>query len=274
MVAQRLYQVASGQVSSTGAITFTFPPVPQGSVWTGSITVYAPPSLSGPSSGDPGGGLYQAEWSLTRNSTPLLSYTGEAIVYDVQAVAQEVLKLAGLGLRPLATVTAVWTGYSIEAESAPLLYPRLYGGQNAYTQVYSSGDPGDPLDVTHVPDPAKIQVATALLTTSAAAQSTILIQDQTGATYRLWSLAISAAAANNAAASVTGIVLASFIATTGGTVILETEPIVLASDSQVSSTSLDMYGFTLPSGFGLTLQTGAFAGSAARVNATAVYEQL
>lgn len=274
MTAQRLYQIVSGQANANGAISFTFPPVPQGSVWTGAITIYAAHHLVGPSGGDTGGQLYGAEWSLTRNGSPLLSYTGEAIIYDVQAVGQEVVALSAVGVQPLAQLTAVWTGYSMEAASAPYLSPRLYGGQNAYTQVYTSG-PGAPLDVAPTPAPAGVQVASAALGTSSSAQSVPLLA-ATGVIYRLWNITVSASAANSSATSTTGIILAAFVATTAGTpmTILETEPIVLANDSNTASNTIDMRGFTLPSGQGLTLNVSAFGGSAARVNATVVYDIL
>lgn len=123
---QRLYQQTSQALSNPsgsmatnfGFVTLTFPSVPQGSVWTGTIQAS--------SDQDEGQVLAAANWTLLRNGQAYLSWTGYGQAVNVQGTGQDVFVLEGNNIGPIdqgILVTAQWLGRSDDAATAPLLWP-------------------------------------------------------------------------------------------------------------------------------------------------------
>jgi hypothetical protein len=233
-------------------------------VWSGCIALYA----SQPASVFNTKFIDGVRWSLTRNGTPIVAYTGETVVYDVQAVGQEVLTLTGHGVPIGTAVTATWFGYSDDAADAPLLYPRLYHTDPPYVQVYTD-TPGQPLDVnvSELPTPSDVQIAYAL--NGLTSNSVDLIPNGQPVGYRIWSAVINASCTNNSATVASIPFLASLA--TGGTTFLAAEPMAIQATAETVTVTLDCKGFQTAIGQGVQLVTGTFAGgTSVRANASVV----
>lgn len=262
MTSQRLYQTITQTADASGVLVFTFPAVPQGLVWSGALCAYA----SQPASVFNTKFLDGIRWALTKNNTPVIAYSGEAVAYDVQAVAQEVLTLTGHGV-PLGTqVTVTWFGQSDDAADAPILTPRLYQTMPPYIQAYTS-TPGAPLDVVQYPDPGDVQIAYALN----GLPSTVvdLIPNGQSVGYRIWSATINA----SCTVSTTATASIPFLATleSGGTTLLGAEPMAIQSTATTVTVTLDCKGYQTAIGQGVQLRTGTFTGgTSVRANASVV----
>lgn len=241
-------------------ITFRFPPVPQGLIWTGCLALYA----NNPASVFNTKFIDGVRWSLTRNSTPVIAYTGEAVVYDVQAVGQEVLTLTGHNVPIGTSVTATWFGFSDDAGDAPAVYPRLYVTPPPYVEVYTS-TPGAPLDVVQVPDPSTLQVAYGFNGTPGTTIDIIPAGQAVG--YKIWSATLNATGTNQATAAGSFPLLVKLQKSTGDAVMV-LEPMTVQASTQTATASQNLYGFETGVGTGLQLNVGTYGGTAARANAT------
>lgn len=283
MSTQPLYQqVQAGFQAGTklarplSACTITFPPVPQGLVWSGSI------ALSVPSTQD----LAGVQWTMLRNGQPLLTWTDFGTPTDIQAVGQEVISIVGnyMGDDPANidqfTVTATWTGQSDDAGTAPILFPHAEGVSRGLIQVTTpSGGPftvqgafnGSPLPVTSVawPDPSTVQ--TARLFVSTAGTTTTVLPALTDVTYQLWALQLQVSVANSGTTAGTFGTIATYQLTDGVTNLWAMEPICVQASALADSGTVPMFGYQLPTGVGLNLLQSTFSGSSFRTNGLVVY---
>lgn len=271
MSLQRLYQQVQGAFkASPQTITLQFPAVPQGLVWTGSI------SLSVPYGED----LQGIIWTLLRNGQPFLTWSDFGVAGEVQAISQEVLTVVGTYLGPAASVpkfviTATWTGYSVEADQAPVMYPRVYGATRGQVQVYgpagigqplsttgtsqvytsTTGGPGSSLDVTGVPAPGALQYAEA--SASASGQHTWL-PAQTYPQY-LWEIVVTIGMAYSG--STAGVYTLLVNVNHDGGVLASYQPACVQASVANIAHSINCHGLVLPAGYALTFYTGSFAGT-------------
>lgn len=116
MAGQRFTQQKQQTVSSSNVITQPFDPVPQGSMWSGTIAVV--PGIGTDISG--------ATWTVSRNNNPILTWNGIGMAVDVQAASQEVITINGTNLPAGAVLQFIWTGESDDLASAPILWPKIY----------------------------------------------------------------------------------------------------------------------------------------------------
>lgn len=98
---------AQGTADASGFCTITFPNVPQGLVWTGTIQV----TNSNPA----------ANWTAYINQlTPLgQAWPGVSSSSTLQVGGMEALTIKGVGLSPGVTYSAYWVGSSDDSDSAP-----------------------------------------------------------------------------------------------------------------------------------------------------------
>jgi hypothetical protein len=149
---QSLYQVAQGTADANGAVTLSFPCVPQGLTWTGSITAAVNPQMGnvvGTSSPAP---LFGATWTITVNNVPFMSYQGLEVVNDFQATSRQTVVINGFGLAPGVAVILTWVGYSGYVYEVESLGPSVSGIPGDFGRVFSSGgdieNPVHPSNVT------------------------------------------------------------------------------------------------------------------------------
>ncbi len=133
MTIQRLYQTAQATSDGYGNVTLTFPSVPQGLMWTGTITASAtnPPPLPGspPSvvAATPALRLVGATWTIFLNESPYLSYQGLQVVEDFQASDRQTVVIKGAGITPNTPVIATWSGFSDATQNVIPLGPTVSG---------------------------------------------------------------------------------------------------------------------------------------------------
>lgn len=77
---------SSGGITFENVVVWTFPAVPAGLAWTVSLLPCAPNSSLA-------GGYVNTTWQLNRNGQPELSWFGNTIVQDVQAVGGDVIQV-------------------------------------------------------------------------------------------------------------------------------------------------------------------------------------
>jgi hypothetical protein len=132
---------ATGTSSSTGTVTLTFPAVPQGLAWTGTIAfvVGTPITPNAPVR------AFQAVWTVYVNQRPIIVSQGLQVISNVQVDTLETLTIQGVGLVPLTTVLATFTGYSVNTGSRVPQMPIVSGNPGAsyllasYTEQAVSG---------------------------------------------------------------------------------------------------------------------------------------
>ena len=259
---QPLWQQVTSSADATGRVTLSFPPVPQGLVWWGSIRLYSPLPA-----GSHAGTLQPGIWNLTRSGNPVLSFAGDAGVSDIMAVSQEVLTISGQNLKTGTPVYAVWNGWSGDPTEAPLLYPKTFGQQINAVQVYT--DPvagaGSALSVAPTPTPANLQFVKVFA--SAAGTVTMIPASVSG--YSLWTVSLNVSASNSGTAAIDAPLLVSVL--NGSSNLLTLEPIAVQASAVSVSQSIECYGLHLPPSTALTLSVGSYSGTALRVNATAIF---
>lgn len=275
MTTQRLYQMISGVVDSHGRVTLSFPAVPQGLCWSGTISLYSPPTVT------PGlnpvldqGPLQGSFWWLARNQAPVLQWSGPAVAADIQALGQETITLQGYGMTSGRTVQAVWNGWSDDQPAvAPILTPQVYGVTAPYMQVYTS-TPGAPLDVAVTTASGRsLGVASARL--AAASSTAVLLAANSNAAYQLQAVQLSVSIADDGTTaqqiSWTGKVQLNNGTTQ--TTLLALEPIVIQTSTQCATQEFGLFGLPVNFDQDVELVTSSFGGTGTvvRANASLVY---
>jgi|GEM_PF-5442564 len=132
-------------------ITFTFPPVPQGTTMTGTIMLALDPPNE-----DPRG----TQYTVYRNGFPVATVEELGSVLGIQAVGQETISVVGVyywrndpdpDSQPDYTVTCTWVGYSQDSGSAPVVLPQPVSNGRGLVEVYNP--PSAPLYVQEIPWP-------------------------------------------------------------------------------------------------------------------------
>lgn len=278
---QRLYLPETATADVNGHVALQFDPPPQGTVWTGSVALYATPTPStSPQPVLSNGPLQGATWWLTRNQSPILQMTGAATAADVQCISQEILGVEGWGLAPYSTVMAVWSGWSDDASAAALCEPHPYGVTAPYMQVYNTRQTNStlqPLSVTLVPPaPTDRVVGVAYGFSSTPGQTTVMIPASSVRHFQLLSATLQLATAQQGTTAQNAACLATLVLDDGvtQTPILGTETLVIQTSSQTTTVTLDLRGLAVPFDANVSLVTGSLSGGALRANASVVYSYI
>lgn len=108
---QRLYQVAQATANALGVATFTFPSVPAGLVWTGTVGVRGAPTTA----------VFEARVGVAAAGVPWGSWQSNGTFGPVQGWGMETLVITATGLTPSTTFYAQWIGDSVfDWEAAPV----------------------------------------------------------------------------------------------------------------------------------------------------------
>jgi hypothetical protein len=99
----------SATASSTGAATFTFPAVPIGSTWTGTVTVQGAPA--------------NAIFLANIGATPWADWAGNSVGGPIQGLPNQQLVVNATGLAPGQSYLCVWTGSSDPQGLAAPVWP-------------------------------------------------------------------------------------------------------------------------------------------------------
>ncbi len=265
MTVSRLYQQTSGTTTSMGVVVLTFPPVPTGLVWTGSVMLYTPP--------DSIQALMGSEWSMTRNGNAVLSFQTMAVVADLQLVGGEVLQLIGSYINPNVQITATWMGRSEAAGTAAAVAPVVYGSPSPVSQVWNDTTQpiGSPVLVTdgRLPNPAVMQSAWQAVS---AVSTTLSIMAAPVSAYQIWEIGLTMTGSQLAAVAGEQFVTAS-VQTTDATpkVLMKVGVMTVPGTTDAVSLTLPFHGLTLNAGKTLQLVTGAYGGTALSAQVSVVY---
>jgi hypothetical protein len=138
---QRIVQVASALSSATGTATFTFPNVPQGYVWEGTVSVPGSPTT--------------AIYTVSILGQNIAAFGGSSTWGPITLVSPEALKLTGAGLQPSVNYEAVFVGLLIPSSQTtfrsypqPLTTPAPSGAQQLFTESGVSLSQGQSKDIT------------------------------------------------------------------------------------------------------------------------------
>lgn len=273
MTRQRLYRQVTANVDAKGHVALTFEQVPQGSAWTGSVSLYASPVFGGVPASLTNGVLQGAQWWLLRNQSPILQMAGAATAVDVQCVGQETLSITGYGLASGDSITAVWSGWSDDLADAAWVEPHPTGVTPAYVQVYNTEGSNGPLQVTEVPDPLRtITVATGF--TATAGTTTAMFTPGIGASgVEILALTLQVATAQSGTTAQAVPFLATIRLNDGANItpLLAVETIITQTSNQNPGICQPMFQMPMVSNQTLELNVGALAaGNVLRVNASAV----
>lgn len=265
---QPLHQQLLGTFDPSGSITFNFPPVPQGLIWTGSI------SISFPKGHDPQGIV----WTLFRNGTPFLSGNEWPVFRDVQAVGQEQLQLVGayIGAQapPTYQITTSWDGFSAAGWTdggglAPAS-PTVDNSTRGFVQVYNTLGVGSALEV--MADPISYNVLTDYATLTGPSQTALIIPTPAANQYlQIWELEVLVVASQLAAAAGAQTTTATLSSTAGQT--LEVcKAVTLPGTTAHARSRLNMHGLNISAGNTIQIASSGYSGSTLSVVAHAVYE--
>lgn len=246
-------------------ITFTFPPVPQGLVWTGNIA-FSVRQGTGPD-------LQGIVWTAYRNGFPVLTWQEFGVACDLQAVGAEVITVVGVYMGSAATVPlfeikASWTGWSCDTIESEPRAPWVAGSNRGLVQVYNSNGPNAPLAVVLAPQGTVRQRSV-----NAASSSVLLLGTPVaGHPYRLWELTLQITGASLAAEIGAKWLTATVSEDTTAKVILEGQVSTVPGTADSCTLYIPLHGYTMPDGAALLLATGAFTGANANATGTVVYE--
>lgn len=270
MTASRLYQQVQGTSTASGRVTLTFPAVPQGLVWTGSVSLYVTPTYtSGLNPTISTGPLQGTMWFLSKNLAPLLQMSGPAVAEDVQLLGQEVLTVNGINLPSGLAVTAILTGRSDDdASTAPIVAPSVSGSLAPYMQVYTDNTPGTALQVNIAPDNTRV-VSPNIIFGSAAGTSTVVPSSGSSAV-QLLSVSLNLAYGTTATTGSPGPLVAKLQLNDGAgtlTQLQALEVLVMPSGSDSVALTQDLAQMTLNPGTSVELVIGTVpTGCTVRVN--------
>lgn len=138
MARQELYVVAQAVADSVGDIVLTFPSVPQGLTWTGSITAAVNQTSNVVATVSPAP-LFGATWTITINSVPFMSFQGLEVVEDFQATGRQSVVVNGFGLVPNTSVIMTWTGFSDDTYNVERVGTSVSGMAGDWSRIFSGG---------------------------------------------------------------------------------------------------------------------------------------
>lgn len=267
MTIQRLelHQTATFRASPQ-EIMFTFPPVPTGNVWTGSIgfslAVGTGPDLQG------------IVWTCYRNGLPVLSWQEFGVASDIQAVGGEVISVVGVYIGSAATVPQFaiqcsWTGYNNDDPSSEgPAQPWVSGSSPSLVQVFNSNGADAPLSVISAPQGTEHSTAVA----SAGGSALLLGTPVSGHPYRLWELALQVTAASISTETGAKWLTATLKEDTTSKVLLQTQVSTVPGSADSNTQYIPMRGYTMTDGAALQLTLSSFTGANANATASVVYE--
>lgn len=266
MTVQRLelHQTATFRASPQ-EITFTFPAVPTGLTWTGSVgfslAVGTGPLLQG------------IVWTAYRNGLPILSWEEFGVASEIQAVGGEVISIVGVyygssGTVPQFEIRCSWTGYSDDSYNADPAQPWVSGSTPSLVQVYNSNGADAPLSVVQAPQGTEHSTAVA----SAGGSSLLLGTPVSGHPYRLWDLALQVTAASISTETGAKWLTATVKEDTTGKVLLQTQVSTVPGSADSNSQYMPMRGYTMTDGAALQVTLSSFTGANANATASVVYE--
>lgn len=242
-----------------GKVVFTFPPVPQGSIWTGAITV------SSPQGSDPQGLV----WTLFRNGTPFLSGHEWPCFGDVQAVGREVMQLIGVYIGansvPTYAMTASWTGYSADAGEAASLSPIISGSTRGLVQVYNTQGPGGALEVIDYPLPSSVLTDFTPLSGVVGDSGPVLGTITAANFYELWELTVQISAAQLAAVAGVQTITVDVAESGGGDALFHADVFTTPGAAITETIRQRFYGLNMAAGAHLTATLAATGASACSV---------
>ena len=261
----RLYQLAQGTISSTFTTTLTFPPVPQGLVWTGSVfVVTAVDALNS--------ALVTARWVLEKSGQVVSAWGGSGILYDVQAYGQDRMSISGIVLNPGISVgtqlLAYWVGRSDDQGTEPVVSPRVYGSPSE-TAIHGVVDI-EAASPTALPVQDNGLYPTALAASvlgAGAGSTTALVAATPGTTLRLWEVGVSAYCGGAAS----GQFQCHVQDTTGAVDYCTAMAFNAAGGEGTSSLHMPWHGLTLPAGAGIRLVCSASAATITGASANVLY---
>ncbi|MFC8719754.1 hypothetical protein [Kitasatospora sp. NPDC057198] len=270
MTIQPLHQQLLSQFDAdTQTVEFLFPPVPQGLIWTGSI------SVSFPQGHDPQG----ISWTLYRSGTPFLSAFEWPVFRDVQAVGQEQLRLVGVYLGaqdpPSYQITASWDGFSAagwtDGGGVSPASPTVDNSTRGFVQVYNTLGVGSQLEV--MADPLSYNVLQDYyeLLTPAGGTGNIIPAVPATKYLQIWEIELQVSAAQLAAVAGVQSVTAHVQSSDGNIIELCTVKTVPGTTAH-QRVHMAMHGFNIGAGKTMQVVAGAYGGSDVRVCATVVYE--
>lgn len=247
-------------IASPQTITFTFPAVPQGLRWTGTI------AISSQFGGDP----QLIEWIVYRNNVPILSGF-EFPVFELQAVGLETIKLQGTYNGTAATIpefqfTATWEGYSGTLAEIPLITPSVSNSTRGRVHVYNTLGPDGVLAVQE--QPLGDVDASAELTSP---NTSLNIMPVATVGYQIWELSLQITAASLAAETGAKWLTGTITRTDTGAVLLQGQVSTVPGSADSCPLRLSLHGLALPAGATLKVLAGAYTGANANVCASAVY---
>lgn len=241
--------------TSPQEIAFSFPPVPQGLVWTGNIA-FSVALGSGPD-------LQGIVWTAFRNGVPFLTWQEFGVACDVQAVAQEQITIVGVYMGksstiPLFEIKATWDGWSEDAATADVRPAWVTGSNRGLVQVYNENGPSNPLIVSPEPQPADVRRGRAFL---GAASSSGQMMTNTGTqVFKIWEIGLSGSVGQLSTTAGVKFCTLSIIETSAAVALLQTQLSSVPASADSTYLLLPMHGFELPSGETLSVTTGAYGG--------------
>lgn len=252
--------------ASPQRITFTFPPVPQGLVWTGSIA-FSVAVGSGPD-------LQGIVWTAYRNGFPFLTWQEFGVACDVQAISQEQITVVGIYMGaastlPLFQIKATWSGYSDDMATAEIATPWVAGSNRGLVQVYNEGGANHPLIVSPEPQPADVLRGRAFL--GGPSSSGDLMTNTGTQTFKIWEIGLAASVGQLSTTAGAKFVTITVQSKAGGTGLVQTQLSSVPGSADSTYCELPMHGFTLAAGDTLQLTTGAYGGDNLAAVGTAVY---
>lgn len=254
---------------ATQTVVFEFPPVPQGLIWTGSI------SVSFPQGHDPQGIV----WTLYRSGTPFLSGCEWPVFRDVQGVGQDRMKLVGVYIgaqgAPSYQITASWDGFSAAGWTdggigVSPASPSVDNSTRGFVQVYNTLGVGSQLEV--MCDPLSYNVEQDYATLDGPSQTANIITVTASQYLQIWELEIQVSAAQLAAVAGVQSATATLSSTDGNVVELCTVK-TLPGTTAHARAHMSLHGFNIARGKTMKIATSAYAGSSLDVIATVVYER-
>lgn len=243
-VTQRLYQQTAAMVDNVlRTVSLTFPPVPQGSAWTGTIQAVSNDDVAQP--------LAATAWILTKNGQPYLSWTGYGMAVDVQGTGQDTFTLFGqnvaIGVGGQILVTGQWIGRSDPQDQAPYVWPRVFGTPSVVAVV--NFDPDGILVQDNGPAPGTLRCASVF---QAAKNTTTTLIGGGLTDIRLWRANISLYTEGATAGELVARIQSSQVNTPD---YLTCACVNAAGAQGVNDAALDLGGINIPAGSDVRLVT-------------------
>lgn len=290
---QDLDQIISS-VLGTNRLTWTFPSVPQGLAWTGSISVtptsndvaatVAVPNPTITANLFPT--LQAADWVLLRNGVPLLYWQGLNTIYNVRATSQDVIQVVAMfprtsGAPPVTQpLQARWIGQSCPTEESPFAWPYVAGPSNGPSQIFTqpSGPANDSLvgNANYVttlsfPIPGSQLTGPFQTTLKPPTASSAVLIPATSTPFYLYQVMLAVSIAQLSTVAGEQDWLVQIKTTAGGQLLHSLNPGTVPGTVAGLTATIDFKGLIVSAGDGLTVSWGAYGGTMGSINAIAEY---